>query len=213
MRIFSAAFLAVLLAAALAHEVRAEAAIGALSGLTKMSWGGDTPDKGSYKDIYGFALGIEVDVRVHRSAWISLQPSFVQRGTKMSFEVRGERDRVDSVEVSLDYFTLPVLLKVETMGRRFYVTGGVEIARLLNARYRTPSEDSDAAVEIKENDFLIDFGVGYVIPAGRAGIVLEARYSQSMMNIGDEHLGDRYNIEARVKNRGLTFLVGVLYGF
>jgi len=196
----------------LIREVQAGAAIGAQGGVTRMSWGGDAPDKGSYGNLMGFTAGGQIDIGICRSTALSLQPSFTQKGTKIAFEVEGESERVDSVEVRLDYFVLPLLVKVETLGGRFYVSGGLELGWLLSARYKTPTRDLDAAIDLKKHDLAVDFGIGYTIPAGRTDIWFELRFSQSLVNVGDEDTGPEGIItEPRVKNNGLLLLVGVLY--
>jgi hypothetical protein len=212
MKLQFAFILGVLVAVLLAPAARADLAVGALGGLTRASFGGDPPENGKYNSIYGYALGAALDVGVYKSTWLSIQPAFVQRGTKAAYEVTGESEFVDSVEVRLEYFSLPVLVKVETMGERFYVVGGFEMAWLLNARYETSTQDLDPSAEFKKYDFCIDFGLGYVIPAGRSQIFLELRYYQSMLNVGEENTDNYEVIEPRVKNKGLMLLAGVLYG-
>ena len=197
----------------LAGGARAGAAVGVLAGATSTSWDGDTPDRGSYSSLAGFAAGGRLDIDIYRSTRLSLQPSFMQKGTRIDFEVPGENERVDSVEVRLDYFALPILVRVETLQGRFYVTGGFEVGWLLDARYKTPDEDLDAKIDMKEHSLAVDFGIGYTIPAGRTGIWFELRYSQSLVNVGNEDASSTVHIirEPRVKNSGILFLAGILY--
>ena len=212
MKSVCAVFIAIMFTIPLAGQARAGAAIGALGGVTRMSWGGDVPDKGSYGSLMGLTAGAEIDIDIYRSTTLSLQPSFTQKGTKISFEVEGQSERVDSVEVQLDYFVLPLLIKVETLGGRFYVSGGLELGWLLSARYKTPTRDLDAEIDLEKYDLAVDFGIGYTIPAGRTGIWFELRYSQSLVNVGNEDTAPEGVItEPRVKNNGLMLLVGVLY--
>lgn len=204
--------IAITLAFALTQEVQAGIAVGAVGGVNKMSWGGDAPDKGSYENLTGFTAGGQIDLEICRSTWLSLQPSFARKGTKITFEVEGQSERVDSVDVRLDYFVLPLLVKVETLGGRFYVTGGLEVGWLLDARYKTPTQDLDVSGDLNKYDLAADFGIGYTIPAGRTDIWFELRYSQSLINVGDEDAGHQEVIqEPRVKNNGLMLLVGILY--
>jgi hypothetical protein len=212
MKSLCAVLIAITLILPLVREVQAGAAIGALGGVTRMSWDGDAPDKGSYGNLMGFTAGGQIDIDIYRSTALSLQPSFTQKGTKMSFEVEGQSERVDSVEVRLDYFVLPLLVKVETLGGRFYVSGGFELGWLLSARYKTPTQDVDISADLNKYDLAADFGIGYTIPAGRTDIWFELRYSQSLVNVGEEDAGPEGKIiEPRVKNNGLLLLVGVLY--
>jgi len=212
MKSVCAILIAITLIIPLAGQARAGAAVGVLGGITRMSWGGDAPEKGSYGNLMGFTAGGQIDIDIYRSTALSLQPSFTQKGTKIDFEVGGQGEPVDSVEVRLDYFVLPLLLRVETMGGRFYVSGGLELGWLLSARYKTPTQDLGVEVDLNKYDLAVDFGLGYTIPAGRTGIWFELRYSQSLINVGNEDTASGDVItEPRVKNNGLTLLVGVLY--
>ncbi len=196
---------------AFAQPARAGAAIGALGGVTRMSWSGEKPDGASYRKITGFNVGAELDIGPYKSVWLSVQPSYVRKGSRIAFDVPGQSERVDSVDVRLDYFVLPVLLKVGTLGGRAYVTGGLEAAWLLEARYKTSTDDVDISGEIKARDLVADFGAGYTFPAGRMSIFLEVRYSQSILNaVSDGGLATAVPI-SRVKNEGFLFLIGFLY--
>lgn len=206
--------IAIMLIVPLAGQARAGVSIGLLGGVTRMSWNGDTPEKGAYRPIWGPAAGAEIGVDIYRATTLCLQPSFVRRGTKIAFEVTGEKERVDSVEVVLDYFSLPLLVKVETLRGRFYVSGGFELSWLLKARYRTDADDLDVKFELGEHDLSVNFGIGYEFPAGPTSIWFEIRYAQSLINVGSEEAGTpgaNPVTEPRLKNNGVMLLVGILY--
>jgi hypothetical protein len=183
---------------------------GPLGGVTTTSWSGEKPENGRYRALTGSKLGAELDIGPYRSVWLSLQPSYVRRGTGIAFAAEGSDEPVDSAEVRLDYFVLPVLLKVGTLGGRAYVTGGPEVAWLLDASYRTSTDDSDISNELNAYDFVADFGAGYTFPAGRTSVFLEVRYSQSILNVVDDGARTGAVATSRVKNDGFLFLIGFL---
>jgi hypothetical protein len=191
----------------------AETSLGTIGGLTRFQLDGDRPDKAAYRTITGGMVGGILEFSLTKSVTLSLQPSYIQKGTKIAFEVEGQKERVDSVDVKLDYFSVPVLVKVLTRGRRFYVLGGLEFGYLLDARYVTSTEDSHIKDELEKYDLAVQFGVGYFIPVGRSRIFAEARYDQSILNVkSDEesHTDERFGL--RLKNSGWIFCAGFLIG-
>jgi hypothetical protein len=206
-------FLLAVVAACWPYAAGAGVRIGAQGGLTWMSWEGDRPDRGAYKQRAGFAIGALFEAEIAGGVALSLQPSFTQKGSKIAFEVEGEEERIDSVDVELDYLSVPILLKVNTGNPRFYVAGGFEFTCLLRARYVTPSEDVDIKEELESYDAVVSFGVGYLIPVRRSNMLLEVRYSQSIRNVVDSRAGsETVAARPRVKNSGIQFLVGFMYG-
>lgn len=191
----------------------AETSLGVIGGLTRFQLDGDKPDKGAYRYVTGGIVGGIVEIQLTKNVSLSLQPSYVQKGTKIAYEVEGQKERVDSVDVNLDYFSIPVLVKVLTRGERFYVLGGLEFGYLLEARYITSTEDSSVKDELDKYDLAVQFGVGYFFPVGRSRIFVEARYDQSIFNVksGDESDADAH-LGLRVKNSGWIFCAGFLIG-
>lgn len=205
--------LAAVLALAAARDAVAGVSLGALGGLTRSSFSGDTPDKGEYKSLTGGAFGGICEIDLTRNVKLSLQPSWVRKGSKIAFEVEGEDERVDSVDVRIDYFTVPVLVKVMTRGGRFYVSGGLELGFPLSAEHETSSSTTDIEDGLENMDVAADFGVGLHVPVGHPVMYFELRYSQSLRSIFDEEWAEEeLHLEPRVKNSGTQFYVGLLYG-
>ncbi len=204
---------AILLAMSAAREVRAGTSLGALGGITRSSFGGDAPSKGQYRPITGFAFGGICEVDLGPNVKLSLQPSLVRKGTRIAYEVKGQEERVDSVDIRIDYITLPVLLKVMTGGGRFYISGGLEIGFPIQAEHETSSAKTNIKEGLTDLDLAADFGIGFHVPLGRPVMFFELRYTQSLRNIIDENWADEnLNLEPRVKNSGTQFYVGLLYG-
>jgi len=201
------------LASSAVQETVAGTSLGALAGITRSTFNGDTPDKGKYGPINGFAFGAICEVDVSPNLKLSLQPSLVRKGTKIAYEVSGQDERVDSVDIRIDYFTVPVLVKVMSRGGRFYVSGGLELGFPIQAEHETSSATTDIEEGLADLDLAADFGIGLHVPLGRPVMYFELRYTQSLWNIIDEDwANEELKLEPRVKNSSTQFYVGLLYG-
>ncbi len=111
--------------------------LGVTGGLARYSFSGDKPDKSEYTSQNRATFGGVIEIDVYDGVRLSIQPSVIQKGTGIAYEVKGEKERVDSVSVNTDYFSLPVLVKVFTPKERWFVSSGLEFAWLLNAKHVT----------------------------------------------------------------------------
>jgi hypothetical protein len=179
--------------------------------LARYSYSGDKPDKAVYRTQTRGAFGGVFELDVYKGVRLSIQPSLIQKGTGIAYEVAGETERVDSVSVNTDYFSIPVMVKVFTHSERWFVSSGLEFAWLVNAQYVTSTEDSDIKDDLENFDLAIHFGVGRIIPVGRHEFFIEGRYTQSVLNVVSDNdpEGELYGF--RIKNSGLLLYVGFLF--
>lgn len=209
-------FIFVLTAATLtlsaARSAGAATSLGAMGGLTRSEFNGDAPDNGKYQSLNGFAFGGICEFDLTRNVKLSVQPSLVRKGTKITYEVWGKRERVDSVDIRVDYLSVPVLFKAMTRGGRFYVSGGMELGFPIKAEYETSSGKTEIDEDLAGLDLAADFAIGYHIPMGRPVMLLELRYTQSIGNIVDtQSAGREVRLQPRIKNSGTQFYIGMLY--
>ena len=182
--------------------------IGAFAGLNRSKLSGDVPANGIYNKLMGGNFGAIFDVELGKSMYLSFQPSFSQEGTKISFNVKEEVDPVDSIKIHLNYFSLPVLLKVTSTNKRFYALTGFETGLLLNSSIDFGDQtDQDIESDIAQLNFAIHFGAGIRIPIGFPSLFVELRYSQGFVNITNEPLST--DIIPRVKTTGFKILTGI----
>jgi hypothetical protein len=141
---------------------------------------------------------------------LSLQPSFSQNGTKISYTVSGEIYPVDSIKIRINYFSIPLLLKVATNNKRFYAIGGIEAGFLLsaNAFFKGDSEEESLGNHISKVNIVMHFGIGYRIPLGKPILFIEGRYMQGLNNTVTEENPD-YGFFPRVRTTGFQILMGV----
>jgi hypothetical protein len=109
--------------------------------------------------------------------------------------------------IRLNYFSLPLLLKVSSTNKRFYALGGLEAGLLIDSFVTSNDIKEDLKVDVSEFNIAMHFGAGYRIPIGYPRLFVELRYAQGLINLTDEPVED--NIIPRVKTNGLKVLVGI----
>ena len=181
--------------------------VGAFIGLNSSKLAGDAPEKVSYKSKMGVNTGAFIDIKLGKALWLSLQPSYSQEGSKLSYTLDGKKEPVDSLKVGLDYFSLPVLFKVSTSNGKFYAIGGIEAAYLLNSYQQSNDQKMDLNTNVSEYNIAAHFGAGMNIPIGWPRLFFELRYTQGVINITEDPLVN--NIIPRVKTSGYKAIVGI----
>jgi hypothetical protein len=134
--------------------------IGVFGGLNSSKLSGDSPNKAKYKSLMGANVGAYIDIKLSKIIFLSLQPSYTQEGTKMSYSVKDLEEPVDSISIRLNYFSLPVFLKVSSTNGRFYALGGIEIGLLLNNSISSHGTKQDIDPNIAEWNVAAHFGAG-----------------------------------------------------
>jgi hypothetical protein len=202
---FPIVFLALILSCSV---VMGQTKIGAFGGLNMSKLSGDAPANSTYTNLMGGNFGAILDVKLGKSLYLSFQPSYSQEGTKITYTVKGEPEPVDSIKIHLNYFSLPILLKVTSTNQRFYALTGFETGMLLNSSIDVgdqPGQDID--LDIAQVNFAIHFGAGIRIPVGFPSLFVELRYCQGLVNITNEPLNT--NVIPRVKTTGFKILMGI----
>lgn len=199
---------------ALASPAGAQVRVGAYGGISRTSLSGDAPSGAEYRTRTGPVIGALVEIPVAEHVWISAQPAWVQRGTKIAFDVPGENERQDSLSLGLSYASLPLLMKIETAGGRVFVNSGLEAGFLLDAKLSPvegDGEDEDVSDLVTDFDLAINFGVGGQFPIGLPTLTIEARYIQSLTNSSDVSvdIGADTLIPTRFRTSGFEFLAGI----
>lgn len=181
--------------------------VGVFGGLNSSKLNGDAPDKAKYKSLMGVNAGAYFDLKLSKSIWLSLQPSYSQEGTKISYNVSGKEVPVDSIRIRLNYFSLPLFLKISSTNERFYALAGIETAMLLNSSVYSHDIEQDVDLSVVEWNLAMHFGAGIRIPVGFPRLIVELRYSQGLVNLTDEPIDASY--VPRVKTSGYKLLVGI----
>jgi hypothetical protein len=181
--------------------------IGVLGGINSSKLSGNAPEKASYKGLIGLDIGTHLDLKIKKSIRISVQPSYSQQGTRITYKVWNKYDAVDSIRIRLNYFSFPVLLKVSFINQRFYAIGGVETSYLLDNSVSSHDVEQDIDLSISEWNVAIHFGIGMRIPLGFPKLYIELRYAQGILNLTDEPISSSY--VPRDKTSGFKLLTGI----
>ena len=186
--------------------VLGQTSLGFFGGLNSGKLKGDAPGKASYKSLIGFNGGLYLDVKVSKLITLSFQPTYTQEGTRVFYSIPWEKEPVDSLRIRLNYFTVPILVKVSSVNQRFYALAGVETGFLLDGYVEGGDEKQSLTDEISKFNFSIVFGAGLRFPLKFGRLFLELRYAQSIIDLTDEPNDLSY--VPRIKTAGLRFNVG-----
>jgi len=194
-----------------ASAAGAQIAVGAVLGVNRTGISGDNPDKTSYTAKGAPIVGLVLEIPVAKDVAIVFQPGYRQLKAVIGFEVDGQEEPVDSLDLKLAYVSVPVLVKVITSGGKWYVTSGLDFGFLSSASIGTisGSEETDVKDLLTEFDLAVIFGVGRMFPVGRPKITAEIRYSQSLLNLSNQTAGAN-DLPVRFRASGFQLMAGVL---
>jgi hypothetical protein len=174
---------------------------------------GSLPNEGSWQGQWAFGAGILAEVDLTADIAISFQPGLTPRNCQQQFKRKGEI--IGTIDYELDYLSMPLLVRVtgDPVGVRGFVTAGLDLSVLLEARYDAGEGSEDITNEFESASLGALFGAGAMIPVGRHFVVLEARYVQGLNDIvvrdGDQ--GESGLSSPSIKYKGLELLVGFAF--
>lgn len=187
--------------------------VGATGGLSFTHLSGDAPDNASYTSFMGFSGGLIGEYALTDDIRLSVQPSYVRRGTGVAFDVGGE-DLRDSLELSLDYLSIPVMARFVSPRGFWFVNGGLDCGFLMGASLsdRTAGGSVDVKNFVNGVDLMMIIGTGVLIKVAPASLSFELRYNQSLLNAGSsDQLAAKAGVPVRFRSAGFQFLAGVLF--
>ena len=179
--------------------------IGSFTGLNLGFLSGDPPEQGYYGSLFGLNAGLQLDIPLKKNLSISVQPSYSQEGTTVNFDVMGKVVPVDSVHIRLDYFSFPLLIKLQSTNKHFYAIGGLEAAWLISNVVYSHGKTLDN-LDINNINLSVQIGTGYRFFIGLPKLYMEIRYGQGLVNVSKPN-GNKYI--PRVKTAGFKFLMGL----
>ncbi len=203
-------WVALVCAATVASPADAGVSIGVQGGVSFSDLSGDAPANTSYGKSAGAVAGGILELDVAREVRLSLQPRFVQRGTRI-LVAQDDGTSLDSVQVRLDYLSVPILAKIMAGSRRTFVTGGFDLGFPLQVTLDDGVQEQDAGHLVRDFDLAVEVGFGVVFPVHRSSLNLELRYTQSLLNVADfekEESGGA--LPVRFRSTSVELVVGFL---
>jgi len=207
-------FLILILPLLLSRFAGAQPAVGFWGGLNRAHLSGDAPEDAGYQNRLGLAAGVVGEFNLTKDVKLSLQPMYLQRGSKIAFDVPNQAEPRDSLDVKLNYFSLPVMIKVISGNGKTYVSSGLDFGVLLQAESSDLNQDGETQ-DIKnlfqDFDLAVNLGFGVMLPVGAPLLTFELRYSQSLLNLSKaEENPEAAALPERFRSTGLQLLAGLL---
>lgn len=190
--------------------------IGITSGITYTSISGDEPENAGYSKGVGYLFGLTGELNITKDLKICLQPQYLRNSTVIFYEQRNV-DPVDSFKLNLDYFSLPVLLKIPALSGIAYFNSGVGFSYLskstLSDQTGTGTE-RDLNDKLNRFDFSVIFGFGLNFPIyDKFELEFEARYSQSLLNLSNGSTAFTGTLPDRYRSSGFHLITDIIYSF
>ncbi len=185
----------------------AQFSTGSFVGLNFGKLTGDAPKGGYYMPNHGLNAGVMIDIPVSREIKLSLQPSYSQEGTKVYYSQGKYVEPIDSIQLRLNYFSLPLMIKVQSLNKHFYAVGGLEAGFLSGYKLTSHEQLLSNQLSVAKFNLAAHFGAGYRIFLGYPVLFIELRYAQGLINLTDEPVDKSY--VPRVKTSGMKFLIGI----
>ncbi|HRI86523.1 MAG TPA: porin family protein, partial [Ignavibacteria bacterium] len=168
-----------------AADLKSQTTVGLIGGLNIQSISGDAPQNASYGSKTGYMFGLSAETNITKEIKIVLQPNYSVYRTIISYDI-GREDPVDSMNVKMSYFRVPVLAKLEAFNGVTYFLSGLDFGFLQDSKIQDinkTSEEKDISESFEKFDLAAAFGVGVKFPVKRFVISAEGRYSQSLFNL------------------------------
>jgi hypothetical protein len=194
-----------------AHTARA-AALGAVLGVDRCGISGDAPPNTEYNLESGLVAGVQGELGIGKDISVGLQPMYVRRRTEVKAADESNASGERLLELSLDYISVPVVVKFGAANGHTYVAGGVDLGFLNSARISGEGIDEDVKSLFNTMDLSALLGFGVVFPVGRPRLTAELRYVQGLVNLADgEAAGATQDLPNRFHSDGWQLTAGILF--
>jgi outer membrane protein with beta-barrel domain len=181
------------------------AAIGAQGGLDRCGLSGDNGENAQYNAHTGFLVGVQGELGIARAIALSLQPSYVQRVTESTTASTAGQAQG---KLTLDYVSVPIVVKFGLGSGRTYVSTGLDLAFLSSAKLSAGGPDRDVKSFLHSTDVGALIGFGVVFPIGHPRLTTELRYVQGLVNVANQQISEW---PERFHSYGLQLAAGILF--
>ena len=187
------------------------AAVGALLGANRCSISGDAPLNTSYGGGTGLIVGAQGEIALTQDIALSIQPMLAQSRTELKSAESEDEGSERTLDLALDYVSIPVVVKFRAAGGRTYFAGGVDVGFLSSASLTGDGVDEDVKSLFHDVNVGALFGFGVVFPVGRPRLTTELRYVQGLVNLSGAEQGLIQELPDRFYSSGLQIMVGILF--
>jgi hypothetical protein len=166
------------------------------------------------KDHFGIGAGILGEYRFSNDIGISIQPMYTQKGVNIAYGTFTGGVPQDSISITINFLSVPLLLKVYALNEVIYVSGGFDIAYKLDAslKYIEANTEEDITDSFKDFSVMAVLGVGAQFRLGsNFHIFVDGRYAQSISDIGNSNPDDPEEYNSSFRMASFQLFVGLTY--
>jgi hypothetical protein len=171
-----------------ANSIYAQSYFGLQIGVNSGKFSGDSPPNFKYSGKIQYNAGLLFDWQLKDDIFLSAAPSYLISGSKLQYPFEINEDEIeygDSVDLKIQMFTLPVLVKILSDNQRWQFSGGFEFAFPTKLLADNSVEEIDLTNDINGIGLNMIFGLGYRIPIERSVLVINLGYSQGLTNLAN----------------------------
>jgi len=209
MKIWTVAFLMIILMLSIVRPLDAQFSLGVNAGTTRMKFSGDaTAGIGKFVPEPGFSSALRVDYRFTDAIALSLQPGYSLLRSKYKVKNDSGTQVIDSTQLSMNSISLPLHLIVWSENGRFYALAGMQLDYLLSLKGETIKTPYSTGYDTKDFYLYAQFGAGFILNIGKPYLNFEIRYSQGILDLTDP-LFHQDSFLPRTKLTNINILVGI----
>ena len=204
-------FFLIILTTAVIQPLEAQFSIGVNAGVTRMKFSGDpVQGLGYFVPDPGFSSALRLDYRISDAVALSLQPGFSQMRSSYFVMNDSATQAIDSTNLRLNSFSLPLHVIAWSENGRFFVLAGMQFDYTLSFKSETLVSPHSTGYEVRDYNIYAQFGAGFMIPLGKPYLSFEIRYSQGLLDLTDP-LVHQDSFLPRTKLTNIGFIVGLQF--
>lgn len=206
--------LLIILTVSIIQPLEAQLSVGVNAGVTRMKFSGDaTSGYGHFQPGPGFSAAFRTDYRFSDAVAISFQPGYST--LRSSYQVMNDSGTavVDSTQMTLQSFSLPLHAVIWSENGRFFVLAGMQFDYTLDFKSEVlisplSSSSPSSVYNMRDYNLYMQFGAGFIIPLGKPYLSFELRYSQGLLDLTTP-LVQTDTFLQRTKLTNISFVVGL----
>jgi len=211
MKVRTILFLLIILIMSIVQPLEAQFSLGINAGVTRMKFSGDaTAGLGYFVPDPGFSSALRVDYRISDAIALSFQPGYSQLRSSYFVMNDSATRAIDSTDLRLNSFSLPLQVIAWSENGRFFVLAGMQLDYTLSLKGETLKSpySTDPVYDVRDYNLYAQFGAGFIIPLGKPYLSFELRYSQGILDLSDP-LVHQDSFLPRTKLTNINFIVGL----
>lgn len=211
MKVRTIVFLLIIMTLPIVQPLEAQFSLGVNAGLTRMKFSGDAvAGLGYFEPDPGFSTAFRVDYRISDAVALSLQPGYSLLRSSYFVMNDSATRAIDSTDLSLHSFSLPLHVIIWSENGRFYALAGMQLDYTLSFKGKPLNSPYSTGYDVRDFNIYAQFGAGFIVPLGKPYLNFEIRYSQGLLDL-TESLVHQDSFLPRTKLTNINFIIGLQY--